>query len=85
MPKVTITIDEETLRRARSRALGRGTSVNAILRNHLEDYARGRREYRQAVEEILELSRRAESCSGSDGRTWTRDELYDRNPGQRFE
>jgi plasmid stability protein len=37
MSNLTITIDEETLRRARIRALEQGTSVNALLRDYLEE------------------------------------------------
>ena len=36
---LTITVDDETLRRARIRALSQGTSVNAVLRELLESYA----------------------------------------------
>jgi plasmid stability protein len=35
----TLTIDEETLRRARIRALEQGTSVNAVVREFLQRYA----------------------------------------------
>ena len=36
---LAITIDDETLRRARIHALSQGTSVNAVLREFLESYA----------------------------------------------
>ncbi len=36
---LTITVDDEVLRRARIRALSQGTSVNAVLREVLESYA----------------------------------------------
>jgi plasmid stability protein len=36
---LTITVDDELLRRARIRALSQGTSVNAVLREFLESYA----------------------------------------------
>ncbi|MBM3686893.1 MAG: hypothetical protein FJW85_07835 [Actinobacteria bacterium] len=46
MTNLTITVDEETLRRARIRALEEGSSVNAVLREYLSRYAedRGRAE-----------------------------------------
>jgi hypothetical protein len=76
MTNLTITIDEETLQRARLRALEQGTSVNALLREHLEAFAGGRSAREAAVAALLDLSRRAESRRG--GHTWTRDELHER-------
>lgn len=76
MANLTISVDDETLQRARLRALEQGTSVNALLREHLEAFA-GRRSAREAaVAALLDLSRRAESRRGA--RTWTRDELHER-------
>lgn len=39
MANLTVAIDDDLLRRARIRALESGTSVNALLREYLEDYA----------------------------------------------
>ena len=39
MANLTVTIDEEVLRRARIRALQLGTSVNAVVRDYLASYA----------------------------------------------
>jgi predicted nucleic acid-binding protein len=39
MANLTITVDEELLRRARIRALEQGTSVNALLREYLSAFA----------------------------------------------
>jgi hypothetical protein len=36
MTNLTITVDEQTLKRASMRALEEGTSVNAVLREYLE-------------------------------------------------
>ena len=36
---LTITVDDQVLKRARLRALQEGTSVNAVLRECLEAYA----------------------------------------------
>lgn len=78
MINLTITVDEQTLKRARMRALEEGTSVNAVLRGYLETYAGVRREQREALQRILASSRESTSGSGPGGRTWTREELYDR-------
>ena len=42
MANPTIAVDDGTLKKARMRALGEDTSVNAVLREYLEEYA-GRR------------------------------------------
>lgn len=76
MGNLTITIDEDSLKKARMRALQEGTSVNAILREFLEAYAGSQRERQNAVNDILELSRASKSRRG--GRSWSRDELHER-------
>jgi len=76
MTNLTITVNEDTLQRARIKALERGTSVNALLRDYLEDFAGQRRARERAVKSILEMSREARSYRGN--RSWTRDELHER-------
>ncbi len=78
MTNLTIAVDEQTLKRARMRALEEGTSVNAVLRAYLESYAGVSREQKEALQRILASSRESTSGSGPGGRTWTREELYDR-------
>jgi len=77
MPNLTITVDDEVLKRARIRALEQGTSVNALLREYLEAYS-GEPPAVRALAELVELARRADSGSGMAGRSWTRDELHER-------
>lgn len=77
MANLTITVDEETVKRARIRALEEGTSVNALLRDYLEDYAGVRRERMEAGLRLLELSRASKAGSGGKGLP-KREELYDR-------
>ena len=73
---LTITVDEETLKKARIRALTEGTSVNEVLRSFLESYAGVKAEQAAALREIIEIAR--QSKSRRLGKRWTRDELYDR-------
>ena len=77
MANLTITVDEDVLKRARIRALEEDTSVNSLLRQYLESYA-GDDPARNALGEFLEIAGKAKSGSGPKGRTWTRDDLYDR-------
>jgi plasmid stability protein len=76
MANLTITIDNEVLKRARLRATEQGTSVNAVVREYLEQYAGSRSAQQQALGKLLALSKQASSKRGR--RTWTREELHDR-------
>ena len=74
MANLTLTIDDEVLRKARTRAAAEGTSVNAVVRHQIESYAGVGEEQRRALQTILELARTTQAGSG--GRTWTRDDIY---------
>lgn len=74
---LTITVDDEVLRRARIRALEQGTSVNAVLREFLESYA-GADVEAAARSRLADLARSSTASSGPGGRSWTRAEIYDR-------
>ena len=77
MTNLTLSINDELLKRARIRALEQDTSVNALVRDYLEDLA-GQAKPQDGIRAILELAQRSRSGSGPGGRTWTRDELYER-------
>jgi plasmid stability protein len=77
MTNLTLTVDEDILRRARIRALERGTSVNALVREYLRQLA-GRSAAAEGVAEFFAATAGAGAASGPEGRTWTRDELHDR-------
>jgi plasmid stability protein len=76
MANLTIAIDDEILKRARLRATEQGTSVNAVVRAYLEQYAGSRSAQEQALLKLLALSKQTSSRRGR--RTWTRDELHER-------
>ena len=76
MANLTISVDDELLRRARVRAARLGTSVNAVLREFMRSWAGGTRQRGQAVASLLKRSTRARSARA--GRAWTRDELHER-------
>jgi hypothetical protein len=71
---LTLTLDEDLLRRARIAAIEQGTSINAAVRRFLEAYAGSGDS--SAVEEFLEFADRMSASSGSRGRRWTREDLY---------
>jgi len=73
---LTISVDDDVLLMARQRALEERTSVNAVLKRHLEEYAGARRRQTDAVDRLLTLSRTAGTGRG-DAR-WSRDDLHER-------
>lgn len=73
---LTLTVDDEVLKRARIRALEEDTSVNAVVRDYLESYAGGPSKRREAIGRFLALADDANTGRGN--ATWTRDELHER-------
>lgn len=76
MANLTITVDDEVLRRARVRAIQQDVSVNSLLRDYLEAYAAAGPAWEAAAEAILRLS--SQTRSGRGDRRWTRDEIHER-------
>jgi hypothetical protein len=72
-----LTVKDQVLRKARIRALQNGTSVNALVNDYLERYV-GVGGTAQALAEFLEIAERSHASSGPSGRTWRREDLYDR-------
>ena len=76
MANLTLSIDDDLLRQARIKALERGTSVNAIVRDYLQRLVG--QDAQDPLTTFFEIGDRSGASSGSAGRSWTRDELYDR-------
>lgn len=73
MANLTLTIDDDVLRRARIRALEHGTSVNALVRDYLVGLVGSEDRIMDDLLDALD-----QTDAGSGGRTWTRDELHAR-------
>ncbi len=73
---LTLAIDDELLRRARIRALESRTSVNAVVRNLLVDYA-GRSRQDVTVLKLISLAAETDAASSEVDRSWTREEIYE--------
>lgn len=73
---LTIAVDDDVLLMARQRALEENTSVNAVLRRHLELYAGAGRQQSEAVARLLDISEAVQSGRGES--RWTRDSLHER-------
>ncbi len=81
MANLTLSIDDDVLKRARIRALEQDTSVNAMVRDYLQNLVTpGTRQSgpQPGMAEFLALAKSIHASSGLEGRTWTRDELYER-------
>ena len=72
---VTLSIDDDVVARARELASRRGTSVNQLIRDYLEEIS----SEMTADEILVELEQLWRTSSGdSTGRSWTREELHER-------
>jgi hypothetical protein len=73
---ITLSVEDEVVRRARHTAQSMGTSLNQIIRDYLEELA-GRSSAEDDVREVRELSAR----SGGHSRGWKfdRQEIHERS------
>ncbi len=78
MANLTLSIDDELLKRARIRALEEDTSVNSLVRGYLQSFVARESGARPGMAEFLDWAKSVHASSGPRGRTWTRDELYER-------
>jgi hypothetical protein len=71
---ITLSVDEETLVRARELAANQGTSLEELVQSYIETFALA-----PAAESILDELKDLWRTSGgsSGGATWTREELHD--------
>lgn len=77
MANVTISIDDEMLKRAKKIAIDRDTSFNGLVRSYVESVVA--QDLRRRELQIDELDRLfAESDAVVGPVTWTRDELHER-------
>jgi hypothetical protein len=77
MANLTISVDQQLVRKARARAAAEGRSLSAVVGEMLEQYA-GRSDAAEVLREIFAIADGSGAAVGEDGITWTRDELYDR-------
>ena len=76
MKNITLAVDEEVLARARAFAKSHGTTVNALVRDHLVQIVEQERRREAARQGLLELMSKSEARLGPDYR-WHRDDLYE--------
>jgi hypothetical protein len=73
---ITLSVDDDVVRRARETARNMGTSLNQVIRDYLEELA-GKAPAEEDIREVRELSRRA----GGRSRGWKfdREEIHERS------
>jgi len=76
MANLTITVDEDTLRRARIRAIERNESVNAYLAEALRQYAEAAVPQSVVFADLARLADEHHVGATGQGRTWRRDDLH---------
>jgi hypothetical protein len=76
MKNITLSVDEQVLRKVRRHAAEQGSTVNALVRDFLTRIAQREDRARRARERIRKLSRTSVARIGR--RTWGRDELHER-------
>ena len=75
MKNITLAIDEAVLARAREHAIRRGTTVNALVREHLADLVRADEQVEEARRGLLELIDNSTGRLGPNFK-WNREEIY---------
>lgn len=79
MSNLTVALDEALIRKARIKAVQEGTTINAVVRERLKEYANSTGEeapHVRATREFLALAKRSKAQGG--GRRWTREEINER-------
>ena len=75
--KITVSIDEEIVKKVRNIAMDKGTTLTSMVRDYLTSIADSDAAARKA--DAAKLMETLEKVSREMGpRTWTREDLYDR-------
>jgi plasmid stability protein len=76
MKTITVTLDDETYRKARIRAAELDTSVSAVVRKYLTEFAEGESRFERLKKQEEALLAKIETFSAEE--RLSRDELHDR-------
>ena len=76
MKNITLSVDEKVLSVVRRRAAEQNSSVNALVREYLTNLAAQEDRANRARARLRRLSARSQGRLGK--KTWTRDDLHDR-------
>jgi predicted CopG family antitoxin len=76
MKNITVTVDDETYRRARIKAAAEDTSVSAVVKRFLTEFAAAETQFEQLKREEAELRAKIETFRAAD--RLSRDEVHSR-------
>lgn len=76
MGNITLKIDDDLLKKARRLALLKSTSINALIRQRLEQFIEGDPSREAAIKDLESFYQRSHVKVGK--KTWSRDELHER-------
>jgi plasmid stability protein len=76
MRNITVSMEDDLVRRAKVRAAQEDSSVSAVVRRFLEDYARTETEFERLRQKEIDLRKQIKHFDAAD--RLTRDALYDR-------
>jgi hypothetical protein len=76
MKNITLAVDEKVLAAARAYAAGRGTTLNALVREHLANLVDEDRRIAEAKRGLKELMDNSTGRLGPNYK-WNRDEIYE--------
>jgi len=76
MKNITLSVDDQVLAAVRRYAEERSTTVNALVREHLEQIARNEDRLAEAIAHLRHLSETSTARIGA--MSWTRDDLHER-------
>jgi len=79
MANLTLSVDDELLQKARGAAVREQMSVNALVREYLEQYVGARERKLHALDALDALAERTESSSRA---RWTRESLHERQANE---
>ena len=80
MKNITVSVDDDTYRKARIKAAERDTSVSRLVRDFLDRLAGEESEFERLARQERELRAQIEDFSGAD--RLSREELHDRSLGR---
>ncbi len=75
MPNITLSVDEETIKKVRKIAINRGTTLSAMIRAYLAEVANQDQQKKGEALRMLEESFRKHSTDRG-SRRWKREGLY---------
>ena len=76
MRNITLSIEEEDLKKARIKALQDDKSLDDVIRHFIKQYINHDTHYQQLTGRLLKNMESVNEIKG--GRDWTREELYNR-------